>query len=365
MLFAVVRRIALSLGAAALGASLLAAMPSERRWVRVWDFPRMQLAALLALALAAALRAPAPGRPAAARFAASLAGALLWQLHRIRPYTRAHAVEAEAASGCEPPSRIRLLVANVLVENRDAGPLLALVRRVDPDVLLLVETDAAWDRWLQPLRALYPQVVAQPQDDSYGMHLFSRFELIDPEVRFLLDDYVPSIKTGLRLPCAARIDLYGVHPKPPPLKDTTCRDAELLIVAREIRRTGRPTIVAGDLNDVAWSRTSRLFQKTSGLLDPRIGRGLYSTFNARWPLLRWPLDHVFFAASFRLLDIDVMEDIGSDHFPLFVALCHAPGKGVAAPQPDVADIEEARRAIHAGREKAGTPAARGSSRKPS
>ncbi|MGZ9035211.1 MAG: endonuclease/exonuclease/phosphatase family protein, partial [Rhodospirillales bacterium] len=81
--------------------------------------------------------------------------------------------------------------------------------------------------------------------------LFSRFQLIDPEVRFLLDEYVPSIKTGLRLPSGSRIDLYGVHPKPPPRQDTARRDAELLIVASEVREGAAPAIVAGDLNDVA------------------------------------------------------------------------------------------------------------------
>ena len=42
--------------------------------------------------------------------------------------------------------------------------------------------------------------IAHPREDDYGIHLFSRFPLIGPEVRFLVEDYVPSIKTGLRLP---------------------------------------------------------------------------------------------------------------------------------------------------------------------
>lgn len=350
----ILRWIVIGLGGLAILVTVLPFIPSNESAIRIWDFPRIQVAVLLAAVLIAApFLLPLPSWRTWS-FAAALAGALAWQAYAIWPYTPLVGTEAEVAAGCEQDSRITLLVANVLIENRDARPLLALVEQVNPDLVLLVETDSWWDRQLEPLEQAFPHAINYPQEDSYGIHLFSRFEMIGPEVRFLVEDYVPSIKTGLSLPSGARIDLYGLHPKPPPLQDTERRDAELLLVGQEVRKQVAPSIVAGDLNDVAWSRTNSLFQEVSGLLDPRIGRGPYATFSADWPLLRWPLDHVFFEESFRLLEIAVLGDIGSDHFPFFVALCHDPAAAQTQeqPQPEPSDLEAAEEVIEDGREEA-------------
>lgn len=348
----IVRWIVIGLGGLAGLVTVLPLIPSNESAIRIWDFPRIQLAILLAIVLIAApFVLPLCSRRTWA-FGAVLAGMLAWQAFAIWPYTPFAETEAKAIVRCEPDSRITLLVANVLMENRDAGPLLALVERVWPDLVLLVETDSWWDRQLAPLKLAYPHAINHPQENGYGLHLFSRFELIGPKVRFLVEEHVPSIKTGLRLPSGARIDLYGLHPKPPPLQDTERRDAELLLVGKEVRREIASSIVAGDLNDVAWSRSNILFQKVSGLLDPRIGRGPYATFNADWPLLKWPVDHVFFEESFRLLEISVKGDIESDHFPFFVALCHAPAAVDVQdqPQPEPSDLEAAEEMIEEGRE---------------
>ncbi len=351
----IVRRILIGLGGLAILVTVLPLLPSNESLIRIWDFPRIQVAVLL-LAVIAAVPLVLPLRDARTlAFVTALAAALAWQILAIRPYTPLHEPEAKVLGDCEAESRVSLLVANVLIENSDASPLLALVDRVSPDLVLLVETNHRWDRQLEPLKRAYPQVMSHPQEDSYGIHLFSRYDLVRPEVRFLVDDDIPSIKTGLNLPSGALINLYVVHPKPPPLEDTERRDAELLIVGEEVRNEAAPSIVAGDLNDVAWSRTNRLFQDVSGLLDPRIGRGFFATFNANWPLLRWPLDHVFFEESFRLLEIDVMEHVGSDHFPFFVALCHDPAAAgfQEQPSPEPSDLDDADEAIAEGREAAG------------
>lgn len=348
------RWVLIGLGGLAVLATVLPFIPSNASAIRIWDFPRTQVAVLLAIVLLATpfLLPLRSGRTGV--FAALLAAALGWQASAIWPYTPLAETEAKQLTSCSADSRVTLLVANVLIENRNAAPLLALVKEVSPDLVLLMETDNWWDAQLDPLKALYPYAISHPQENSYGLHLFSRLELIEPEVRFLVEADVPSIKTGLRLPSGASAHLYGLHPKPPPLQGTEERDAELLIVGKEVRNDSTPSIVAGDLNDVAWSRSNSLLQEISGILDPRIGRGLYATYNADWPFLKWPLDHAFFDESFRLLDVAVLGDIGSDHFPFFVALCHAPAAPDVQeqPEPDPSELEAADEAIEDGREEA-------------
>jgi len=238
------------------------------------------------------------------------------------PYTPPWPEEVRSAPSCAPGDRLRYIEANVLQSNRNAQALLHLVGEQRPDVLLLTETDRWWADQVRPLAREMPHVVSVPQDNTYGMMLLSRRPLADAQVRHLFEPDVPSVRAELRLGSGRMVSLYGVHPRPPkPGRDTAERDAELVLVGREVRQRRMPTIVAGDLNDVAWSDTTALFQEVSGLLDPRVGRQLMPTFPADVPLLRWPLDYVFVSPGFTLLRMERFDDIGSDHLPILVELC--------------------------------------------
>lgn len=178
--------------------------------------------------------------------------------------------------------------------------------------------------------------------NCYGILLYSRLKLVDPDLKFLVEDDIPPIHTGVELPSGERIRLHCLHPRPPhpPTdQDATERDAELLIVGRAVRESGEPALVVGNLNDVAWSDTTTLFQKISGLLDPRVGRGMYSTFDANNPLFRWPLDHVFHSNHFKLIKLERLPYFGSDHFPIYVELSYEPEAQAQQPEP-AADQEE-------------------------
>jgi endonuclease/exonuclease/phosphatase (EEP) superfamily protein YafD len=349
------------LGLICLGATILPFHKDETWWVRACDFPRLQVATLTAITLAGSLTLI--GLTVLwATLALALLGCLAAQLAVILPYTPLRPVEIRQTEAPAGARTLSLVIVNVFMPNRQIDRLKAFIRTQDPDLVLAVETDEWWCGQLTDALPHHPFRIAHPLPNTYGMMLLSRLELVDPEVRFLLKPDIPSIRTGVRLRSGDVVMLYGLHPEPPsPTEAATSlpRDAELVMAGREIAQAERPALVAGDLNDVAWSHTSRLFRRIAGMLDPRAGRGMYNTFHARYWFLRWPLDHVFISNTFLLRRLQRLPAFGSDHFPIFIALDHAPAASAVqeAPAPDAEDRAEARDKVQrAAATEAGRPA---------
>ena len=304
-------------------ATLLPLLRSEIWWIRIFDFPRVQIAMIGASTLLAYLYLRIGSGLAGTLFAAALALCLSRLAFVIYPYTRLARPQVQQSEG--RGVRLAMLCANVLMTNRNAARLCRIIKEADPDIILVVEADEWWQRQLREFEASHPFIVHQPQSNTYGMLLYSRFELANVSIDFLVEHTIPSIHAVAKLPSGLDVDLYCLHPRPPfPTEDesSTNRDAELLLVGKKIKGTKRPTVVFGDLNDVAWSRSNYLFQDISGLLDPRIGRGLFNTFHAKYFFLRFPLDHFFHTKDFRLLDFRRLAQFGSDHFPVYIELSY-------------------------------------------
>ena len=332
--------------------TLLPLIRRDAWWIRACEFPRVQL-----LGAAIALVAAAPFALQSPREARLVTGGMLvcalLQVSRIVPFTplwfrrdssRLSAVERET---------LGILVTNILMTNRAVEPFLARVREMNPELLLVVEADRWWQQALEPLRASYPHSVEHPQEDTYGMLFYSKLPIEAVEIRTLVDDDVPSLRCSVLGRGGRRVTFYGLHPKPPAPQEatsTTQRDAELLLVAKEVKGAEEITVVAGDLNDVAWSYTTRLFRRISGLLDPRIGRGLFATFPSSRPWLRFPLDHLFHSADLGLVELRCVSVKGSDHLSIYARLGFTSHVDAAAevPTPDPGDLELAGEKIERG-----------------
>lgn len=325
-------------------------------WIRIGDFPRLQIVFVCLAVIAANAVLFYPFDFLEWMFIIFLIIAVIYQIYRIFPYLPIYPKQVQLVKSVNDEDSIKILISNVFMENEETEKLVDLINDMSPDVVLLAEVNKFWTDSVSEIEKDYSHTVLKPFDNTYGMALYSKLELVEPEIKYIVEDHVPSIHTTVKLRSGREIKLHCLHPRPPgPTQNESSaeRDAELLIVGKEIEETDEPTIVCGDLNDVAWSQTTTLFQKVSGLLDPRIGRGLFNSFHAKIPFLRMPLDHVFHSNDFHLIEIKRMRAIGSDHFPIFIALNYQSDAESEQPEPnaDANEEVEAEEKIKEGSEK--------------
>lgn len=302
--------------------TFLPLIKSPKWFIRIWDYPRFQMFGLVLLAIVISFIVIDLGNVINLICLILLFISLIYIGWIVFPYSIFSKKMVELETSENPLHKIKLLTINVYQHNDRYTQTLQCIFKSNPDVVFLLETNQDWKDSVQSVKEKYPYFIEIPKENTYGLLFYSKFPIEKQEINYLIDDEIPSIIVDINAN-GKTVRLYGIHPTPPVPQEnpeSTDRDAEILIMGKKSKEYDGPSIVFGDLNDVAWSHTTRLFLRISGMLDPRIGRGMYSTFHAKYTLFRWPLDHFFVSSHFRLLDLRVEKGVGSDHFPISVSL---------------------------------------------
>lgn len=294
-------------------------------WIKVVDFPRIQISVLLIILFLSFLGLKRKWGAWNGIFVGFMVFSLCIQIYYLYPYTGLVDTKVESISAEEAPagSTFDLMVANVYQKNRKIKEFLQIVEDTDPDLLLAMETNEWWEEALQPLDEQYAYGMEYPLDNTYGMILYSKFPLSEEKIRFLQYDSVPSFHASVHLPNGKVFKFHGVHPVPPfpgEPNDTDDKEISLVKVGSIVASQNLPAVVAGDLNDVAWAQRETLFEHPGLLDDVRIGRGIYSTFSAKSLIMKWPLDYVFVTREFGVVEFDRLPEFGSDHFPIYIKM---------------------------------------------
>ncbi|MBA5628438.1 endonuclease/exonuclease/phosphatase family protein [Moheibacter lacus] len=302
--------------------SLIPLIQSPKWYIRIWDYPRFQFFCISILILLYAgifVKFDQPMKWIILGLLIANTSYLFWFIY---PYSFFSKKMLNSEQEKNPKHSIKFLTINVYQKNTAFQKVLTRIQEVQADVVFLLETDEKWKHEMQSLKSNFPYFIEVPKENTYGLLFYSKFPIQNKQVNYLIDKEIPSIVADLELG-EKRIRIFGIHPTPPvPIEnqESTERDAELLIVGKKAKEFDGPSIVFGDLNDVAWSHTTRLFLRISEMLDPRIGRGMFNTFHAKYPLMRWPLDHFFVSSHFRLIDLKIEKEVNSDHFPISIHL---------------------------------------------
>ncbi len=217
-------------------------------------------------------------------------------------------------------THLRLVSVNLHASNTHTELALEFLKRMDADVVLLMEVNERWMKALTPLRDRYPEVIAELREDDFGIALLSRVAATNSQVIYPGEAEVPSISTTLLVGGQA-VRLLGTHPLPPGSAEyANGRNQQLREIAALARKANEPMIVLGDLNVTPWSPFFTELLRAGGLQNTSQGRGLFASWPADLPLGRIPIDHCLITPNLKVRDKQTGPQIGSDHLPLIVEL---------------------------------------------
>lgn len=233
-----------------------------------------------------------------------------------------------AAPDSEPGEKIRVLTANLYVGNPDPRPFVALLTRMQPDIVVTEETREPFAEAVRGT-GLYPFETEGDLARADDKKVFSRYPI--REYRQLGD--LPGRKVerhAMRLVVetpAGPVVVYAIHPDTPrSAEQWRERNAyfERLAAAILGEAKGTPVILAGDWNMPAHSAFFRDFFATTGYRFARPGFWLpvtrFATRLARLGYFGSTIDHVAVSPDIRMTGWQRGSDIGSNHLPVIVDL---------------------------------------------
>ena len=210
---------------------------SSRWWIRGLDFPRLQIAAAGLLLLAAQLSFLDLSEFPEQLMPVATAACLLYQAWWILPYLRPYPNEVRLTPAPADTDRVRILSSNVLMTNRNADALIALVRQHRARHL-----GHAGNRRLvaEPARCAGKRLSAHHQVPA-GQYL--RHACLFKAAARGCRSPVPGA-AGCAIdarngdpafgPAGAHAFLHPAPPSPTENDESTERDAELLVVAKSV-----------------------------------------------------------------------------------------------------------------------------------
>lgn len=236
----------------------------------------------------------------------------------VRPRTPDHAVTARTSAPATP-FRLRVLSSNVHTPNTERQRLLDLIAVEAPDVVVALEVDRSWIESLRPLDTSYPHRLELPQEDNFGIAVYSKLPM-EAKAGRPTPTGIPFIEA--RIDAGGRpLVLLAAHPLPPVRGEATAdRDLYLRSLADRAKAAGGPTVVAGDLNATIWSPIFQELLERGGLADPREGRGILVSWPVKPAYLRIPIDHILAGGGAQIRDFRVGAFVGSDHYPVIADL---------------------------------------------
>ncbi|MCP4323320.1 MAG: hypothetical protein GY787_16030 [Alteromonadales bacterium] len=198
-----------------------------------------------------------------------------------------------------------------------------MLEKEDPNIVVLQEVNSSWIKGLTQSLSKYKYRIEQPQNDNFGIAIYSKLPFTKANVISLGDLGLPSIEVSFSHE-GLDITLLATHPIPP-INHLyySSRNNQLIDSANRLAKQPGAKILVGDLNVTMWSSVHSAVETISELNNARQGFGILPTWPTNIPFLMIPIDHVLTSKHFVINNFKVGDDIGSDHLPVIIELALA------------------------------------------
>lgn len=230
-----------------------------------------------------------------------------------------------AAPDTTDQANLRIITANLFVENTDPTDFLALLAKEKPDVLVTQETTQLFQNAIAGT-GIFPFESSKDLRSRNDMKIFSRYPILSESQVRPLDQTTTMRRWPLRLVLdtpGKPLVLYAVHPDTPRTSWQWQRRAlylDTLARSVEYEPAHSHVIVAGDWNTPPWSSFFRDFFNATGY---RLAQSRWWLTGTRISLrlggISWlgiPIDHLALSPNIGLADWRAGPKFGSNHLPV-------------------------------------------------
>jgi endonuclease/exonuclease/phosphatase (EEP) superfamily protein YafD len=223
---------------------------------------------------------------------------------------------------------LRLLTYNVNYGIAGDDETIAAIREADADLILLQETNAAWEQALRAsLSSQWPRMIFKHRGGAGGLAVLSRLPILDVEFFAPVGEgWFPAARVVVDTPFG-RVQALSVHLRPPvsdggsfvsgAFTTPAVRFDEIQVFYGRLA-PGYPTLIAGDFNEEEDGNAVK-FLAAKGMVSA-LARYAPGQPTWRWPTpvgtLHKQLDHVLYDARLDAISAEIRQRGRSDHLPV-------------------------------------------------
>ncbi len=125
--------------------TLIPLIAADFWWIRMFDYPHIQLTLVTLTAIAAYFIKFEIRAWRDYLFMVVLISCFIFQFSKLYPYTPFSPFEAgKPTAEVKEKSGLKIMTSNVLQKNKKSGLVIAEVKKIDPDIVIFTETDQRW-----------------------------------------------------------------------------------------------------------------------------------------------------------------------------------------------------------------------------